>query len=421
MGFVVIIIIIFIVIGIYQAYKDGNSTNSSTYNSNRTYNTSRTPASGSSEYEQSILGYKIKSLNSKNRVNVGRLSISAKLEKLVFEQSPFAVLKLFATGSMKVPFAGYPAVFLVELKDLTNNDSEIGGLVMCSLKDLCYNDSKFFQHVSDVISIPYRDSTVSNMNILNIPLEALTFPRKGNITLEFSIKLISGDNLLTDNKFYLSFYNPKDGYLDSFDAINNFYKYATNLLETVILIDGKVDPSEVKLLKEWIEKNSTEFVKSELLISVENLQKDPELKTNDELVNDAKAICLKIAKEIDLARRYELLEILIRMISIDGSIDTKEKDLIDMIANNLDISMTRFLELYQKHMPSGLAQQSINLKTLGITEEMDIVEKKEILRKEYMKWNKKVISSNEDTRKKANVVLRIIAEERAKLDSIMED
>ena len=92
MGFVVFIIIVFIVIGIYQKYKENNSNGSSTYNSNKTYSTPKSSSNESGAYDQTLLGYKIKSLNSKNRTYAGGLKISARMEKLVFEQSTYDVL-----------------------------------------------------------------------------------------------------------------------------------------------------------------------------------------------------------------------------------------------------------------------------------------------------------------------------------------
>jgi hypothetical protein len=46
---------------------------------------------------------------------------------------------------------------------------------------------------------------------------------------------------------------------------------------------------------------------------------------------------------------------------------------------------------------------------------MSIEERKEALRKEYVIWSRKVTSSDENTRKQAEEMLKVISEERAKL------
>lgn len=110
------------------------------------------------------------------------------------------------------------------------------------------------------------------------------------------------------------------------------------------------------------------------------------------------------------------MELIIKIAAVDKEYKKDEEELINSIANNLEIKMDTFRKLTDKHVAVKFYEDLNNVNDLlGLKDDMSDEEKKAHLRKEYRKWNQRVANSDPKVREQAGEMLKIIAEERSKL------
>ena len=107
------------------------------------------------------------------------------------------------------------------------------------------------------------------------------------------------------------------------------------------------------------------------------------------------------------------MELLVNLSVSDGKLETKEKTLLSKFAKEFDIDDKTVDNIVRKYIASDNFELSLEI--FGITKNMTNTEKKQKLNIAYAEWNKKIISSNPQTKERARVVIDFISQERLKL------
>jgi len=114
------------------------------------------------------------------------------------------------------------------------------------------------------------------------------------------------------------------------------------ILYLLATVDGKLDNSEVDVIKNFIEHNASKinFNIEQTINSVESLT--PDGKWN-ELVHAA-----KIVNQSSSAQdKYNILDFAFNLIAADGVLDENEKDIFVGLAQVWNIDVNKFLDSYK--------------------------------------------------------------------------
>lgn len=349
-------------------------------------------------------------------------SFQIKVDKTsqVLENQTFNVFKVGIKGNLTVPFPNYPAVFVTLMFDTTDGTKKP---VVSSVDAFRTADNVFFAHIPKPTPIPYQQTLINNwVDIVTIPIDVLVFPKKGNRKLEFTVKVMDCVNptkTIAESSVSMNYENSKPGYEEIISNTAELEILTVKLAVNISGIDGDFEAREVDIIKDWIKKKTTKVDgsidtarQSELNGIMQN--------TIDEVLSgnkpDLEKICQDVNRVADLAKKYETLDLLLKIAAADDTYNENEHQMIDTIANKLDVNMDKFRSISEKIVPVSIRENIDDIdKLLGIDPSMTVEKKREHLRKEYRKWNQRVVSQDPKIRKQAEEMLDIIAKERSKL------
>ena len=123
-------------------------------------------------------------------------------------------------------------------------------------------------------------------------------------------------------------------------------------------------------------------------------------------------LCATIAKKGVTAHRYDALELCLEVAGADGSADKSELDLIESIAQGLEVDAARLKEMVQKALPVAMFTDKDPDSVLGIKPDMSEADIKRFLNQEYRKWNSRVNHNDKKVREQASEMLALIADAR---------
>jgi tellurite resistance protein len=185
----------------------------------------------------------------------------------------------------------------------------------------------------------------------------------------------------------------------------------------VAKVDGKVLDREKNLVFDWIKKSVSSSYADAKITQIKNYVQyiSSEDFTVTKMKNEMNHYLRIIKNEADQSLKYEILKLYVDIIIVDGILHEKEKASIYHIAKNIGVNMDKFLDQFHNAIPIALLEAAIDASTLGILPNMNDLEKKKILREQYRKWSDLVTSDDESMRRKAELMLKVISNERLKL------
>ena len=171
--------------------------------------------------------------------------------------------------------------------------------------------------------------------------------------------------------------------------------------------DGNYSPKERKIINAFIETNATAKVHADFHNFLRNIEGRP-TRSFDTVIHEIKGSI----GAIQLVTKG--MELLVNLSVSDGEIEPKEEAYLKKFANAFGFSDDDYQKLITKYVLKN-NDFTLSLQLFGISNEMSATEKKRLLNQAYAEWNRKIISSNPETKKRAQMVIEYISQERLKL------
>ena len=309
----------------------------------------------------------------------------------------------------------------LEAKDATGKTYPVG----TSIEELSDKDG-FFSYVTE-FPLPHKfNSLNSELSMLSVPLAALHFPFKGKVRL--SAKLIIVELQIKAGKIQeiagaeaeLTIFSDELGYIDCEKNSGTTAEIAVKLATILASADGHADSREADIVKKYIVLKVVSKGKHD-----ENMKK----RLNDavrEAYNVAqpqistirRELCLRCV-DFPLNHKLEIIELLLQVTRADGVAKKEEIAMLDEIVKEMKVDFDEYKKLRDKMISIDIYDKQggeINARNLlGIRDDMNAEEIQKLLNKEYRKWNSLQNSSDAAIKAQAQKIIRLIAEEKAKL------
>lgn len=284
------------------------------------------------------------------------------------------------------------------------------------------------------LDIPYADSSISMpVELLPfIPIDSLSFSNRGNLKLlcEVSVKYIPtypaysiNSQAVYNTSTSMNYNNVLTGYIDEKKERISAQVAAVRLATFLATADGHADMSEANIIKKYISrsvdiafKSEAEQTKNKLNEAAKDAFSVP-LKERDLVIE---SICYE-CKNFTTPNKTEIIQLLLSVTSADEITKKSEIDFLNNVVSLINYDFETFKQMRDKVLSVDSYEKQFGVSMvnvsdlLGISDDMSVEEKKSILNKAYRKWNQLQNSKDEDIRKQALEMIKLISEERAKL------
>jgi hypothetical protein len=300
--------------------------------------------------------------------------------------------------------------------------------VLCMLDDLQATDSTLFNYVSDPLTAHngLAGGWDEWVQLIAVPIDSLVFSRKGLMTLKLQMKvLFKAGRSFSERSIELKhFRNEKSGYIDSHEQREKGKEIAVTLAVLIAGSDGDRAASEGEVIKTFIRKQIASESEEDRAKTKKTLNQAVEYA---HAITSPKAIKLRAAELADQAAdfdadiKFEIIELLLDVASVDDVAAKQETDFLDDLARRIGLDLDEYKNIRDKALPISIYESDPERKSaqiegmLGLTNEMSVAEKKTQLSKEYRKWNALKHSSDKAKSKQAKDMVTAIGELRRTL------
>ena len=213
--------------------------------------------------------------------------------------------------------------------------------------------------------------------------------------------------------------NTDQGYQDGAENQRIALHSAIELSLHMAGLGGEVGRAEAEVVRNWmsaVSKNMSEDVRKEekaLMKTVAQRAFNAAIKSESNLAS----IVARMNGAASRQDKYNALELCMDVMAADGKAEASEIEALDRIANMLQVDAQAYRELREQRMAklTDVDEVEGNLNTmLGITADMQSDDIRAHLSAEYRKWNSRVSHSDEKIRARAEQMLLLIGDARAK-------
>jgi len=353
---------------------------------------------------------------SSEKLDSSALNCRARLTKQGTDDCTFDTIVVEICGSIYTPGDGCYGVVGISLSDVTDPSGEAMP-VHSSNKKWRGSNSEIFCYNGDIGRLPEGTAILTDWtDVAQLSVDWLVFPLKGKRRLRLSISILSRDvgKKLADAKSDFNYENPKFGYLDMQENIQQTKSLAVALAFVVGAADGKLLDCEIDLIKSWARGNIDDS-------QISNRTRRKFEKALDKTVGffrsgnqvDFNEICRTIAEIAPLAERYDILELCMHVAGAKGSIGAEEMEFLKKLTNQLEIDIDRFRDMMGRILPADMHTVEDAEVLIGITSDMDKEQARHHLNKEYRKWNARATNSDPQIQNQADYMLKFIAQARS--------
>jgi len=279
------------------------------------------------------------------------------------------------------------------------------------------NGSPDFAYRADLGRLPDRLTNLSDwMAVARINLNCLLFPRKGKRNLQLTASILSGR---TDREHAwglctFTYENPAFGYIDLQENIQRTKTLTVALAFAAGAADKNLSDCELELIKNWANSNI-------ISTNAPNKAKRKLEKALNKTVAffrrghqpDIFRICKEITEIAPAAERYDILDLCLHVVKANDVVTAEEATFLRDLAAWLEVDADRFRDMMVKILPAGMHQVRQAKAILGLTSDMSEQDTRQLLNKEYRKWNARVINLDPEIQAQADQMLNLIAEARA--------
>jgi tellurite resistance protein len=300
--------------------------------------------------------------------------------------------------------------------------------VICAIEDFQHKEYPFFSHVSDQLTVTYGlcggwDEWV---RMVAVPIEALTFSRKGPQTIKLKLRLAYNmSGYVAERTATLSHRNDQSGYMDSIEQRERGKELAVSLAVLVAGIDGVRDATEAEIV--------TGFIRKQIAVIKDEAEQAILKQKLNKAAKEAHAVGSHLAirqrgfeiadeaADFDSDIKFQIIELLLDVAGADNVAAKRETDFLNDLAHRMGLDLNEYINMRDKALPISIYESNTTGSTsqlesmLGITDAMSVAEKKAQLSKEYRKWNALKSSSNSAKSKQAKDMVKAIGELRSNL------
>jgi tellurite resistance protein len=360
-----------------------------------------------------------------------RIRVKDVIEKTEETGYVYPAFAIEAMGSIPVPHDQCPLELRLHIFDGTADDAKP---VLSTVEQLQEQQTLAFEGRGETFAMPFHNRLANWETMFTIPKEILVFPAQGARRLTFQLCAIApGDpphfqcgftDGTTGTTYALaqavrSHTNEEEGYEDGQDNRRAAMHLSAELAMHVAAINGDVGDAETSVIKEWMKKVAA--------VIPEEVRKE-EYEQFRRAVNDAyrhvtaggadlNDVVQRMNEAASTQEKYEALELCMDVMAADGKAEAREIQQLNQIARMLRLDPKTYRSLREQRMAklTDVAEVSGNLNTmLGISSDMTPEQVKRHLTAEYRKWNSRVSHPDEKIRKRAEEMLLLIGEARAK-------
>ena len=319
-------------------------------------------------------------------------------------------------GSIHTPREVQSATLKISIADTTDPESE-SKPVHALVKQWQVPDSPVFCYNAKLGKLPHQVTTMPDWtSIAILRTDWLELPRKGkrNLIFETSIFPDDGGERIARARSNFAYDNPDFGYFDVKENNQRSKTLAVALAFGVSAIDGKLRDCEIKLIKKWTREN----IELSETSTKERRKLDKAFKEIIAYFRSGKKlnnynICQEIVGIVSPQDRCDIMDLCLHVAQANGSVSTKELNLLKDIAGWLEIDIEKFREMLQKVLPIEMYEVKDVETILGVTSDMSKEKARRRLNKEYSKWSARVTNTDPEIKSQADQMLKLIAEARS--------
>jgi len=289
-------------------------------------------------------------------------------------------------------------------------------IVQSSVKKWQKEDSYEFNYSGELGKLPQKITTISDwMSVAKLNTDWIIFPRRNKRALRFTV-IISSMNQpqkLDSAQAFFVHENLKPGYLDLKENMHRTKSLAVALAFGISAQLPQLYDTQINVITNWAKKNieDADNTKRGMKKLDKALKKTIKFFKNKNKLNYF-LICKEIVDITPPAYRYEIIQLCLNVIKENENADENQLKLLMNIGDWLEINKEKFKDMIESSIPANMIESN-NIETLlGMTSDMDEEQKKQLLTKQYRKWNSRVTNVNSNIRSQADYMLKLIAETR---------
>lgn len=370
--------------------------------------------------------------------SIPSLAIRVRKSSKRIEGEDFPTFSAEMKGQMPGPFYGSAEVeFFFHLFDTEKTDDGLVACVCSTLDVFQEENSPAFQFRMGPEEISGDKYFPDWVEIAEFPIFCLDFPWKGRRKLKLRFLSILADHTVeramfeygglasgSDSLFgsaETTFFHEvtEPGWLDENKNRPKVWALTIELAMHMAAADGSLDKAEGKAVQSWVKKviemapeGKKQETKRKLNSNVERCY----AKASDGDTS-LDSICSSLNEVASEPQKYDALKLCIEVMSADGKADKDELKELDRIVARLGLDPDQYRVMLDPHLTTVEIDTSgsvgVDPKALLGIEDGDSVEDiRKKLTAATRKWNSRVTSSDPETVKRAEEMLKMIAELR---------
>jgi len=342
-------------------------------------------------------------------------------------------------GQMPGPFYGSAEVeFFFHLFDNEKTDDGLVACVLSTLDVFQEENSPAFQCRMGPEEISGDKYFPDWVEMVEIPIFCLEFPWKGNRGLKLRFLSLLADHTVdramfkygglvsgSDNPCYGSaeatfFHEVTElGWLDEDKNRPKVWALTIELAMHMAAADGSMDKTEGKAVQNWVKKvieMAPEGKKQETKGKLNSIVKRcyEKASAGDTSLDP---ICSSLKEVASEPQKYDALKLCVEVMSADGKADKEELKELDRIVAQLGLDPEQYRIMLDPHLTTVEMDTSGSVGVdpkalLGIKDGDSAADIRSKLTVATRKWNSRVTSSDPETVKRAEEMLKMIAELR---------
>jgi len=369
------------------------------------------------------------------------LSVRVRKTTKNIEGERFPTLTVEMKGQMPGPIYGTaPVEFFLHLFDTEKHEEGFEPVVFSSLEVFQEESSPAFQFRMGPEEMSGMNYFSDWVELVEIPIVCLGFPWKGRRKIKLRFLALLADRTVEPAMFEFGGHSrgsdtlfgaseatfthevTESGWLDENKNRPKVWASTIELAMHLASVDGSLDKSEGEIIKSWAKdvissapSGKSGKTKKELNAAIE---KSYGRASRGETFLAAPCRSLKeLATE---QQKYDALKLCVEVMSADGKADDSEMKELDRIVGLLGLDPAQYRKMLDPHltrveMDVGDAVGGDRKSLLGIREGMSKEEIRKLLTDANRNWNSRVTSSDPEIRRRAEEMLKLIAELREDL------
>lgn len=323
-------------------------------------------------------------------------------------------------GSIHAPDDMRSATLRISILDITDGSAEAKEVRARDPQGASSGDSdnSEFCYVAELGRLPNRTTTLEDWtSVARLRSDVQEFCRRGKRTLRFDASILSADGNLELASAWCTFVydNPMSGYIDLQENDERTKVLTVALAFAVSAADGRLYDCEVELIKVWARGNVLENpvqISDQARGKLENALSTTVAFFSEGNKLDTNRLCEEIVSITPVGRRYEVLDLCLRVAQASGSVGGEEMAVLKDLASRLEVDGEKFRAMTDKILPVDMHEVMDINGLLGITSDMSKEGTRKHLNREYSKWNSRVTSADPEIQTQADQMLTLIAEAR---------